>query len=584
MAVKKSSKARSKTFKKKAGFQFRWWMAIILIGLVAVTGLIVLRFSRASGGTHYLQNNFGGHNYGAAVMKDVTGEHYFWCGIYQFVGADGKPKGEEVIYYQHLDYATGQYSTAYPTLRPLDPNTKVIDKNRSAGWENGQHMCDPTIVAGNFNVRGTTYKYALYYDSDPEGMSVNTKIGVAYTNNLSGDDNNPTKWKFIDHPIICEYGTKKDTYGVGTASAVIDPDDTTKVKMFFYDTSHTGPTLPNGRIPDMYVVTGSNGYDFGWDANCAHRASTGQFEQKTVNPNNVSSPGGDFAFDKENNWYYMVSGDAKSGRHPHEDGVVKKGADGKDEDNLAEASQLTIARIRPEALTDTSKGGWQNLGQINSDTTKSYLNFNAAMLRNGSGYLDGVAGMKGGVRKLDIWNSQIVISPAEKNLGIANNDTDLTTANPNYLKITLIQWVPGRVPLLRYSNPQTEHITTSGVRPKANYTYDDQTYYVLPSPLGAEWKPIYSCVTTGLYDYFLSTRENCDGFLRLGLVGYSYGGANAPNLSGKWVKLYRCWNTPGPNGLGENFMSVSENCEGAGKPVDSSYGWVSLDSGNGAFK
>lgn len=583
MAVKKQSKASSQTLaKKKTTFRFKWWMAAILIVVIAVTGLIILRFSRASGGTHYLQNSFGGHNYGAAVMKDFTGEHYFWCGIYQYVGKDGKPVGEEVVYYQHLDYATGQYSTAYPTLLGSDTN-------RSAGWENGSHMCDPTIVSGNFAYAGTNYKYALYYDSDPDHSSHNTKIGVAFTNSLSGDGNNPTKWKFVDHPVICEYGSKKDTYGVGTTSALIDPNDSSKVKMFFYDTSQSGPVPPNGRIPDVYVVDGSNGYDFGWNANCVKRSTAtnayirassddasrkNQFSAQAVNTNNVISPGGDFAYDKENNWYYMVSGDSTSGRNPAKDGVT----------GFPEAYQLIVARIKPEALTDTSKGGWQLLGHINSDTTKSYLNFNAALLRNGSGYLDGVTGMKDGVRKLDIWNSQIVTDAVVNNPVSANSDTGLQTAELNNTKIALIHWEPGRIALNRYSNPQTEHITTSGVKPKADYKYDNQTYYVLPGSVGVGWEPIYSCVTTGLYDYFLSTNVNCDGFLQLGIVGYSFRGQDAPKLAGKWVKLYRCWNYPGPNGLGENFMTISETCEGAGKPVDSSYGWVSLNSGNSAFK
>lgn len=589
MATSKQSQKRSNTFrKKKSSYQFRWWMAIILVLVMVVTGLVVLRFSRADTGKHYLQNDFGGHNYGPAVMKDLTGEHYFWCGVNQYIDASGKPANEEVVYYQRLDYATGTYSKQYPTLQPRIPG-------RSAGWENNSHMCDPTIVEGNFKFENKTYRYALYYDSDPDHSSRNTKIGVAFTNELRSDLNSPTIWKFANHPIICEYGTKRNTYGVGTTSAIVDPKDSSKVRMIFYDTSIEAPTPPNGRVPDVYSVEGYNGYDFGWGPNCQRSGSNTYVNLQQdgsstkrgnvtatphtpliVNTNNVVSPGGDFAFDKANNWYYMVSGDASAARDWQKEGIPNGG--------INELFQLTIARIRPEALTDTSKGGWEILGNINSDTTKSYLNFNAGILRNGSGYLDGVTGMKYGVRTLQIWNSLIVPAGLANNQLLTDSDSALRTAQFNDMKIGPIDWVAGRVPIKRYVNPQTEHITTAGVKPKVNYSYDNQTYYVLPGKIGPLWKPLYSCATTGLYDYFLSTKENCDGFLRLGLLGYSYGGENAPDLSGRWKKLYRCWNTPGPNGNGENFMSVDQNCEGGGKPVDSSYGWVSLDPSNGAFK
>jgi len=591
MATKKNAVRKKVYTKKGSHFQFRWWMAVILVIVVAVTGLIILRFSRASGGIHYLQNNFGGHNYGAAVMKDNLGEHYFWCGVYQYlkfdskgnpiIGKDGKQEiqNDEVVYYQHRD-VTGNYSNAYPTLESTKPG-------KSAGWENGAHMCDPTIVAGNFKVDGSVYKYALYYDSDPDNSSYGTKIGVAFTNNLSSDPNSPTKWKFINYPIICEYGTKKNTYGVGTASALIDPGDSSKVKMFFYDTSRVGPVLGNGRIPDMYVVNGKNGYDFGWGPNCTRTQAKTQvkiqensdgvthlgdpYTVSTVNTNNIISPGGDFAFDKENNWYYMVTSDSTSARENEKNGIQSFG----------EGYQLIVARIRPEALTDPTKGGWQILGYINSDTTKSYLNFNVGILRNHSGYLDGVTGLKNGVRILDLWIPQITPDVAD-----GNNDTGLTTGLLNNLKIDLFQWIPGRVAINRYVSPLTEHTSTAGVKPKANYKFDNQTYYVLPNSNQADpnaWKPLYSCVTDGLVDYFLSSNVNCDGFIKLGIVGYSYAGKNPPNLPGRWKQLYRCWNATSAT-AGENFMTISDNCEGGGKPVAESYGWVSLDDGTSAFK
>lgn len=46
MPTKKTNKSR--TSSKKSSFKFRWWMAAGLVVIVALTGVLVLRFSRAS--------------------------------------------------------------------------------------------------------------------------------------------------------------------------------------------------------------------------------------------------------------------------------------------------------------------------------------------------------------------------------------------------------------------------------------------------------------------------------------------------------------------------------------------------------
>lgn len=58
MATKKTTtKARtSKTSAKSTQltqFKFRWWMALILVGVVAVIGVIIVQYSNASGTTRY---------------------------------------------------------------------------------------------------------------------------------------------------------------------------------------------------------------------------------------------------------------------------------------------------------------------------------------------------------------------------------------------------------------------------------------------------------------------------------------------------------------------------------------------------
>lgn len=567
MAKPTTSRSRVANNKSRpAGFRFHWWMALLLVVVVTVVGVLVIRFSRASRlDSLVLRNPYEAHNYGAAALDENGTHHFFWCGWNTYLDKDGKPAQEEVIYYQQQESFKGQTSQAYPTLN---------SRKKSGNWENGSHMCDPTIVMGKFRYRNQTFKYALYYDSDPDNSSRRTKIGVAFTNYLSPEPSNPTNWTFVDHPIVCEYGPNKDFYGVGTSSAIVDPTDPSKVQLFFVDTSRTSASLPNNKRSEGYVVTGTNGYDFGWSGNC--NLASNAPKPRPINTNNLNTTAyGDFSYDQQNRWYYGVIADGGAVRQP----IRGPGDPELDQGFYSEAYQQIVARIRPEALTDPSRGGWQILGRINSDTTKSSLNFNPGILRNGDGYLDGVSELRNGVRELYLWITQIVPEQLASNSTTANNDSGLSTSEIRHTKIKPMIWDPGMVPLVRYVDTITsEHATTQNTKPKASYKFDNQTYWVLPDPNGmAGWQPIYSCVTDGPYDYFLSVHTNCDGFLQLGLVGYSFAGSNPPKIPGKWVRLYRCWNING-QGVGENFMTIDPKCEGNSNPVDSSYGWVSLEN------
>ncbi len=50
MATNKSSKKSNVSKSAQlTKFKFRWWMALILVGVVAIIGIVILRFSNASG-------------------------------------------------------------------------------------------------------------------------------------------------------------------------------------------------------------------------------------------------------------------------------------------------------------------------------------------------------------------------------------------------------------------------------------------------------------------------------------------------------------------------------------------------------
>lgn len=48
-AKKNTSKSRVSNRAKKSGFKFHWWMGVVIVVIIAVVGIIVIRFSHASG-------------------------------------------------------------------------------------------------------------------------------------------------------------------------------------------------------------------------------------------------------------------------------------------------------------------------------------------------------------------------------------------------------------------------------------------------------------------------------------------------------------------------------------------------------
>ncbi len=70
MAAKKQTKSKTRTTTKKQGFQFKWWMAAGLVIVVALVGVLVLRFSNASGYQSYLAKTTG-NAFGAIRLEKI---------------------------------------------------------------------------------------------------------------------------------------------------------------------------------------------------------------------------------------------------------------------------------------------------------------------------------------------------------------------------------------------------------------------------------------------------------------------------------------------------------------------------------
>jgi len=55
MAAKSKSKSRVSSRSQLTKFKFKWWMALILVGVVAILGIVILRFSYAGAGSSEAQ-------------------------------------------------------------------------------------------------------------------------------------------------------------------------------------------------------------------------------------------------------------------------------------------------------------------------------------------------------------------------------------------------------------------------------------------------------------------------------------------------------------------------------------------------
>lgn len=141
MVSKQPVKYRTKS--KKQGFQFSWWMAVGLVVIVAVVGVLVVRFSRASGQTFDITVN--------SAVRD---------GKYNIVQ-----------YYQGSGY---NGTLTIPTYFPSQPDAYydwTIDTNSYLLTGCGKvYNTAFKQVKGNKLTPGTNYKYEYTSDSScPKG-------------------------------------------------------------------------------------------------------------------------------------------------------------------------------------------------------------------------------------------------------------------------------------------------------------------------------------------------------------------------------------------------------------------------------
>ncbi|MCX7920441.1 MAG: hypothetical protein N3B21_00240 [Clostridia bacterium] len=127
--------------------------------------------------------------YAPAAVKIGDTEHYWVC----------RNRDEGIIKDSIFYFVRGQEQNAVEVLSP-----------GSAGSWDSMHVCDPSVVAGEFTYNNKAYKYAMFYTGNDKDASLHNQIGVAFSEDL-------LTWTKYSKPIVTF--SQSDYWGVGQPSA-----------------------------------------------------------------------------------------------------------------------------------------------------------------------------------------------------------------------------------------------------------------------------------------------------------------------------------------------------------------------------
>ncbi|MBN9384152.1 MAG: hypothetical protein J0H74_25600 [Chitinophagaceae bacterium] len=271
--------------------------------------------------------------YCPSVIRDGDLRHLWFCG--------NEPEGQ---FSDHIYYLAPGASAPKMVLAPGAPGT----------WD-GRHVCDPSVVAGEFKYAGETYQYAMLYLGNRTDRYFN-EIGVAFAHSLSAD-----KWVKYPQQLVKKTwegdndltlsndgGKAKLAWGVGQPSAV----------------SLDG----KGRLLLSYTIGDQDGGRL-----VAREADLSDMGSPTLGPvvkvsNTVN---GDIAFDEDRKYIYMIG---------HAGGVVT------DYPAYIPAA-VELYRI-PYGDFLAGRGQWRQLVRLDPAVTGFPRNHNACIARDAYGMVE----------------------------------------------------------------------------------------------------------------------------------------------------------------------------------------------------
>lgn len=254
------------------------------------------------------------YDYAPSVIVENGVERAWWCG--HNVNGDG-------VYYAERTQPSGEWSEPDLVLR--------ADQT----WE-AVHVCDPSVIAGDFTVEGVDYDYLMLYGAaDLSGQ--NTKLGSAFSND------GVTWHKPLDDALLEEPGMIYD-YGVGMPALFGHDGD---VYVAYYDTGRNSAAIVREVLAD-----GTLGADL------------------TMLPVSSGDTFADLAFSEAEQKWYLATKAQRAGISDEE-------------------SYVYVSRTADLATTE-----WVHLGIVGEYLTGYPMNHNAGWYRTAEGALYEPAGVK----------------------------------------------------------------------------------------------------------------------------------------------------------------------------------------------
>jgi hypothetical protein len=248
------------------------------------------------------------------------------------------------------------YAHVTDAISGVSTDSLVLSASDNRELWDSRHVCDPSVVRGEFSYGVTNYEYAMFYtgSKDPKSNGTQNEIGVA----LSNDQKNWTKYPL---PVVPRYA---DSWGVGQPSA-ISVDGKGKILLFYSrdDVHPTGQYETFAQLFDMSDVSSIQRLIREW------RVPTAGLETPKYDDTNVLLHNADFGYDTVTDMFFAI--------HPSRYDFA---------DPTFVAAEEQLVSISASDLW-AGTGLWKIIDTIDSRDSEHARNHNAALAKTAYGTL-----------------------------------------------------------------------------------------------------------------------------------------------------------------------------------------------------
>lgn len=301
-----------------------------------------------------LEENF--YNYAPAIVMEGNDTMHVWfCGN----GESGNVT-DYIVYRQGKLQGDGTW---------IFSDRKLVLSSTAGTWDS-RHVCDPTVIKGNFKYKGTDYGYLMSFLGCVTNDSSRNEVGIAVSQSIEGpwvkvDEINPIANYYTSN----EYTNDVWTWGYGQPS-LVSVDESGKVMLFY----------------TKGVLSGTYQYVELWDlSNLDHPQKLN--EAQITNAGVVNASGGadvinnaDFAYDPVLKRLYVIKED-----FPY---AIGGGTDWLTGANTVMYLNLDPNETHPmQTLFNGSPLRWQVVKSIGSNETGFARVHNGGLVRNPYGWV-----------------------------------------------------------------------------------------------------------------------------------------------------------------------------------------------------